>query len=69
MKVFADQRGARHHIASQDKKCLMCDDQVREARRLHEVDGKRIGELAVQFNVKHVYMKRVLNYIIRSKVL
>jgi hypothetical protein len=46
----------------------MCDDQVREARRLHEQEGKRATDLAKQFGVKQRYMKDVLKGVLRSNV-
>ena len=60
--------GPRHINKSTDTKCLMCDEQVREARRLHEQEGKGPTELAKQFGVKQRYMEDVLNGVLRSNV-
>jgi catalase len=54
---------SKHHQKSRDKKCIMDDEAVREARRLYESMGAITQQqLATQFNVKLEYMKRVLNY-------
>ena len=60
--------GPRFEYKSSDTKCVMCDAQVREARRLHEEEGKGPTELAEQFNVKYRYMEKVLSYEARSNV-
>jgi hypothetical protein len=60
--------GPRFKYKSRDTACLMCDAQVKEARRLHEEEGETMKALAVQFSVKESYMKSVLEYQIRSNV-
>ena len=66
--MSAGKSGARFEYKSRDTACVMCDAQVREARRLHEEENKTMKELAVQFSVKETYMKSVLQYSIRSNV-
>lgn len=51
------------------KKTLLTDDQVREARTMHEVQGISQDKIALHFGLSLRYTKTLLDYTTRSKVL
>lgn len=43
------------------------DDEIREMRRLHEVDGKKAREIAERFGATRPWVEKVLAYDLRSR--
>lgn len=50
-------------------KTILTDAQVREARRMHEVDGKPAAEVAEHFGMTIEYTRKLLRYETRSRIL
>jgi hypothetical protein len=57
------------HVKRGHPKTLLDDDQVRECRRLSEEEGKQAHVIARQFGTSTDYMRRLLSYELRSKVM
>jgi len=51
-----------------DPRILLTDEQVRAARRRHEIDGLRPREVAKEFGLTPEYAYALLNYQTRSKI-
>jgi AraC-like DNA-binding protein len=58
----------REELPRQHYKTLMTDDQVLECRARHEFDGWSRQRLASAYGVSVEYMRRLLDYTVRSKL-
>lgn len=50
-------------------KTILDDDQVRAARRMHEIDKKPAAEVAEHFGMTIDYTRKLLRYETRSRIL
>lgn len=50
------------------QKTLLTDDQVRDARRSHEINGETRDQIAARFGLTIAYTGQLLSYATRSKV-
>ena len=61
--------GYRLHAARPNAATILTDEQVLECRRRHEFENWTPARLEAEYGVSHDYMRKLLEYATRSKLI